>query len=101
MSNDPYLPGDIILGLGQTAEPNTCGSCLFFGRRNFTEFYIKDENVVRDAMRGGYCKFKFPPQVAMRQQEEGGPTNWVNDVDRCDLWRSSGKTFIVSQRIHP
>lgn len=90
---------EIVLGLEQTAEPHTCGSCHFFGRRSFSETYIKNEDVVRDAMRGGYCKFKMPPQVAIRQQGEGAPTNWINDTDSCDLWRSSGKTFIVSKRV--
>jgi hypothetical protein len=101
MSSDPLLPGDVILGLGMTAEPNTCGSCVFFGRRDFTEFYIKNESVVRDAMRGGYCKIVLPPQVALRPQGEGAPTNNTNDTDRCDLWKSDGKTYIVSRRIRP
>lgn len=96
------MADEIILGLEQTAEPNTCGSCHFFGRR-FSEnlSYIKNESVIAEAMRGGYCKLELPPQYQRRLQGEGAPTDWINDTGSCDLWRSSGKTFIVSRRIRP
>ncbi len=91
----------IELPWGQTAQPGKCGSCKHFGRRAFTETYIKDEGVVLEAMKGGYCKFKLPPHVQQRQQEEGGPTNWCNDTDSCDLWKSSGKVYIEKHKVTP
>jgi hypothetical protein len=82
---------EIVLGTGQTAEPKTCGSCHFFGRSSIEDPYN----------HGGYCKMELPPQYQHRIQGEGEPTSWINDTGSCDLWRSSGKTFVVSRRIKP
>lgn len=87
----------VVLELNQTAEPNQCGSCHFFGRRGSEAPYLGEGKY----NRGGYCTLRLPPQYAIRDQGEGAPSNWCNDNDGCDLWRSAGRTFIVSRKITP
>jgi hypothetical protein len=93
---DAVTEPNIILDLGQTAEPGECGSCRYFGRRSVEAYLDRDPY-----NRGGYCKFNLPPHIQRRDQGEGAPTNWINDSGKCDLWTSSGKTFVVSRKVTP
>jgi hypothetical protein len=82
----------IVLPLNASAEQFKCGSCHFFMRRGETEWDAKE----------GKCRLVLPPQYAQVPFDpEGQPPNTVNDTDSCDLWRASGKTFIVSRRAGP
>lgn len=96
----PGMRETVVLPLGQNAEPGKCGSCHFFGRRNESLAGIRAEEQYH-YNSGGYCKMQFPPQLERRIQGEGAPTNWINDDGSCDLWRSSGKTYIVARKITP
>jgi hypothetical protein len=83
---------DIVLTLNATADIGKCGSCHFFERRGETEW---------DAKRG-VCRLTLPPQFArVPYDAESQPENTVDDTDSCDLWRASGKTFIVSRKVGP
>jgi hypothetical protein len=88
---------DVLLPIGATAEPGTCGSCHFFDRYTEMDYY---QNV-------GYCKIRMPPykerlMLKSMQKVTGdwGP-NRVKDIDGCDLHRHSGKTYIVARRVEP
>lgn len=84
-SQDP-----IKLEVGATAEPGTCGSCKFFER-------TKDADA-----RGGYCNICIPPWVAHKPYNTNSlPPNFVYDADSCDLYRHSGKAYIVSEVVKP
>lgn len=90
MSKQP----EVVLAINQTAEPGQCGSCHFFDRRG--------EGSEWD--RNGYCTFRLPPTRVYTKTVWDGetlPLDTVKDSDGCDFWRSSGKTFIVSQRVKP
>lgn len=88
----PEKPSAIVLPLNADADQLKCGSCHFFTRRGESEW---------DAKRG-QCRLALPPQYArVPYNAEGQPENTVDDTDSCDLWRASGKTFIVSRRIGP
>lgn len=85
---------EIVLALNQSADSEHCGSCLFF-RRN-TEASEWDQR--------GRCQFKMPPTREFRRAEwdgESQPLDTVQDTDRCDFWRTSGRTYIVSMRVKP
>ena len=85
---------EIVLAVNQSANTGECGSCRFFTRENATSEW--------DLY--GRCRFRLPPNRVFARNEWDGetrPLDSVNDTDRCDLWQSSGKTFIVSQRIKP
>lgn len=84
----------IILALNQSANTKECGSCHFFSRN--------DQRSEWD--QSGSCKFRFPPNRVFTKQvwdAETAPLDTVNDTDGCDFYRSTGKTYIVSQRIKP
>jgi len=87
---------------GATAERETCGSCKFFERRDYYE----------ETSLYGFCRFLFPAKIALqsdvrnidpkhKNDEYTGNENQIRDSDRCDLWRSDGKTYIVQRRIKP
>lgn len=85
---------EIVLAVNQSADTNTCGSCHFFNRG--------DANSEWD--NTGRCRFKMPPTAEFVRtvwDAESRPLDTVQDADRCDFWKSSGKIFIVSQRIKP
>lgn len=96
-------PAEVMLLVGATAEPNTCGSCQSFRRRvDSGEWYSTN----------GTCNFKFPTKVAemanirevdprRRDQEYTGNEDMIQDTDRCDLYRSTGLTYIVQRRVSP
>lgn len=86
---------EIILPIGASAEPDTCGSCKFF---------------VRDAdlwpVGRGRCKFKMPPGVATkydipqdREAENSYQYDRTLDTERCDLQRPDGRVYIVQRRV--
>lgn len=84
---------DVVLPLGSTAEPNTCGSCKFFYRigADYGQTY---QNM-------GRCQIKLPP---MNFQDKGwdgegfGPRS-LQDTASCDLHRPDGKSYIVQRRV--
>lgn len=95
---------EIILAPGATAEPDTCGSCKFFGRKppNEGEWYRMN----------GFCRFLMPAKIALQSDLRGidpkhkddeytGNENMIKDTDRCDLQKPDGKTYIVQRRISP
>lgn len=87
-------PDEIVLALNQNANHGECGSCHFFDRDDDHSEWIAR----------GQCKFRLPPNRIYEKQVWDGetmPLDTVNDTDGCDFWRSSGKTYIVSQRLKP
>lgn len=87
-------PDEIVLALNQNANAGECGSCHYFARRDANSEW--DHN--------GHCTFRFPPSRVLARQvwdAESQPLDTVQDQDGCDFWKSSGKTYIVSQRIKP
>lgn len=84
--------GKIMLSVGLTAEPGTCGSCHFFSR-NLENGYYKAV---------GFCAIKLPPPkelFVIKPYAEGdgfGP-NRVKDTDGCDLHRHSGKVYTTQK----
>lgn len=91
---------DITLGVGATAEHNTCGSCRFFDR---------DSDTLYDRAYGR-CRFKFPEKMVeqstirtldpkQRDREYTGNEDRIKDTDRCDLYQQDGKTYIVQRRV--
>lgn len=93
------MANEIVLRVGASAEPDTCGSCKFFERRD-------DEW----SPTRGFCRFKFPEKIAtqwdirrvdpkMKDQEYTGNEDQIKDTDRCDLYRFSGQVYIVQRRI--
>lgn len=85
---------DIELKLGQTAQPGTCGSCKFFSRAG-ADIY---------GVQMGLCNIKLPPQIEIKSgnNTDGdyvGPTNRINDSDRCDFHRPTGEIYIEKLRV--
>lgn len=87
-------PKETVLALNQSANARECGSCQFFSRDDdFSEWIAR-----------GQCKFRLPPNRVYAKQVWDGetmPLDTVNDTDGCDFWKSTGKTYVVSQRIKP
>jgi hypothetical protein len=96
------VANEITLTPGASAEPNTCGSCKFFERKNY------------DERRGvyGFCRIELPKKIAtqwniraidpkMKDAEYTGNEDQIKDTDRCDLQRPDGKVYIVQRRIPP
>ena len=85
---------EVILALNQNANTSECGSCFYFNRDDeFSEYVSR-----------GSCKFRLPPNRIYTKQIWDGetlPLETVKDTDSCDFWKSSGKTYIVSQRVKP
>lgn len=89
MTKDQGAQDPIRLELGATAEPRTCGSCVHLERR---EPWNGDY--------GGYCSIILPPQFAKKQWDsESRPVEWMQDTSRCDLYKSTGKAYIVSKLV--
>lgn len=89
MSDQP-----IVLALNQSANSGECGSCHFFDR----------EDAGSEWVHRGRCKFRLPPtRIYAKQVWDGDslPLETVQDTDGCDFWRSTGRTYVVSQRIKP
>ncbi len=89
------MSNEITLGVGASAEMNTCGSCKFF-RRDM------DMGVVN--MSRGICGFQFPKKMfilfAPKEYRDGDEDrDRMNDTDRCDLQRPDGKVYIVQRRV--
>lgn len=93
--------GEITLPIGATAEPDTCGSCKFFRR--------KDDGCTPGSV-WGKCGFVMPPIIAtswdirgldpkQKDREYTGNEDTIKDTARCDLYRHSGKVYIVQRRI--
>jgi len=91
----------ITLPPGCTAEHDTCGSCKFFERDGYDYSRIY-----------GKCRIVLPSKVAMqydvraidpkhKDDEYTGNEDQIQDTNRCDLWRSDGKTYIVQRKILP
>lgn len=77
----------IRLEIGETAEPGTCGSCYKFERRE-----------AWNNKGSGYCTMNLPPQYMRAGWDgESRPKDSVNDDSSCDLYRHSGKAYIVSK----
>jgi len=88
---------EVVLPVGATAEPGTCGSCKFFNRYLENDYYQKL----------GYCEIRMPPpkermmpKPYAESDSDWGP-NRMNNFDGCDLYRPSGKTYIVQRRVEP
>lgn len=93
---------EITLGVGASAEPDTCGSCKFFDRKTDNPYYSAY----------GQCRFTFPAKIAtawnirdidpkQRDREYTGNEDQIKDTDRCDLHRHDGKIYIVQRRVGP
>lgn len=96
------MANETTLKVGASAEPDTCGSCKFFERKDY------------DERRGvyGFCRIELPRKIAaqqdiraidpkMQDQEGAGNEDQIKDTDRCDLYRFSGQVYIVQRRIPP
>lgn len=88
------MKDEIVLAINQSANTRECGSCKFFERRDATTEYDKN----------GSCTLRFPPNRIFAKQvwdAESQPLDTVLDTNSCSFWESSGRTYIVSQRIKP
>lgn len=96
------MSNEITLPVGSSAEPDTCGSCKFFER--------KDGSGYETHGSWGFCKIVLPKKIARqvdirmvdpkrRDAEYTGNEDQIKDTDRCDLYRHSGKVYIVQRRI--
>ena len=86
------MPDSIRLDARQSAEPNTCGSCLHYRRPD-------------EGCRGN-CNFKMPPWIrllhAHAQADCGIPESFENSSDptmvyddqTCSFWAASGLMFV-------
>ncbi len=80
---------EVILPVGASAEPETCGSCKFFRRRDGGDCY-------------GYCQIKLPPNkeyfvVKQVTGDEYEASNFLKDNASCDFWKSNGVRYIVQR----
>lgn len=81
----------VVLLLGATAEPKTCGSCCRFERAE-----------PWNGAPGGWCLLRLPPHYAQKINDpDGKPWNVVRDTHGCDLHKHTGKAYIVSMLVHP
>lgn len=87
-------PDEIVLALNQSANTGECGSCQFFDRDgDYNEWTAR-----------GRCKFRLPPNRIYTKTVWDGdslPLDTVEDTAGCDFWKSTNKTYIVSQRLKP
>ena len=84
----------IVLPIGATADPDTCGSCKFFRRR---DEYGSDR---------GVCTIVLPGWVQIKPPVNRNDEDWIDpalmkDTMRCDLQRPTGNFYQVSQRVGP
>lgn len=83
---------EIVLALNQNANTGECGSCARFDRCGEGSEWDKT----------GLCHLELPPQYQRVEYDpELQPRNTVQDTASCSFWKSTGKTFIVSQRLKP
>lgn len=76
---------EFVLGENQSAEPNTCGSCRFF---------LRKEN---DLGWTGTCTINLPPwAMTMLTPVEAGNSPERSHADNryCDLYQKSPYTFV-------
>jgi hypothetical protein len=92
------MTNEITLTVGASAEPDTCGSCKFFERKN-------DWRTIY-----GQCRIKLPSKLAdqwdirridpkQKDREYTGTEDQIKDTDRCDLQRPDGKVYIVQRKV--
>lgn len=95
------MSGEIVLMPGASAEPDTCGSCKFFERKDYED------------RRGpwGFCRIALPKKFftqrdlrvfaettkIWKDQEYTSNEDQIKDTDRCDLQRPDGKVYIVQR----
>lgn len=86
------MANEITLPVGAAAEPDTCGSCKFFSRRDNGAYYASQGN----------CAIHLPPQIAQKGWDgEGFGPSGKQDTDRCDLQRPDGKVYIMQRKVGP
>lgn len=84
-STDP-----VVLQLGQSADPDACGSCKFFQRHEW------------NSNSTGDCKITMPPYLVRKDWDgEGKPPNLVDDKCGCSLHVHTGKTYVVQTMVRP
>lgn len=91
------MANEITLAVGASAEPNTCGSCIFFRRTMDMGEYN---------MSSGICGFRLPRQMhilfAPKIYKDGDEDRLrLGDTERCDLYQHDGRVYIVQRRIPP
>lgn len=83
----------VVLPIGATADPDTCGSCRHFGR---SDQYGDDR---------GVCNISLPPWVVERQaasdNDDYVTPRLMKGSMRCDLQQPTGKFYQVSRRVGP
>lgn len=93
---------EVELKEGQSAEPNKCGSCKFFKRNDVPETRtIRGGPQFEVDIWRGRCGWRPPPWLDRAAKETDGTfmnSREVLDTDSCDLYRTSGATFIQKRR---
>ena len=88
------------LALGANAEPNTCGSCKFFRRdRDYDSASGKCEIVLPKKLASQRDIRSIDPK--QKDREYTGNEDQIKDTDRCDLYKSDGKQYIVQRIVGP
>lgn len=100
IGGEPYRKGDkvdqgaqdpIQLALHETADPRTCGSCVYFERKEPWNFSC-----------GGYCNIILPLHIEKKPYDlESKPPNWVDDNYGCSFHKHTGKAYITSKLVQP
>lgn len=95
-------PGKVRLAPGMTAEPGTCGSCVYFRRSN-------DWKDVVGGARMGECTIVLPPFLKNFHRrgriegicgepteifENSSDVRHVDDSEVCSFWKSSGSIYV-------
>lgn len=86
---------EIVLALNQSADSGHCGSCHYF---------VRSADATSEWDQNGRCTFRLPPTRVFAREvwdAESAPLDTVKDINGCDFWKTSGQTYIVSQRIKP
>jgi hypothetical protein len=93
------MANEIILAVGASAEPDTCGSCKFFKR----QMDMGPQNMIY-----GICRFVLPRTVmagytprVYSSDDDCETSGYMRDAERCDLQQPDGKAYIVQRRIPP
>jgi len=88
------------LAPGATAEPNTCGSCKFFGRdRDYDGATGKCQIVLPKKLACQWDIRGIDPK--QKDREYTGNEDQIRDTDRCDLYKPDGKQYIVQRIVGP
>lgn len=99
------MPNEITLSLGATAEANTCGSCKFFKRKNdngpYDSAYGKCEIVLPKKFVEQFQYRDLDDRFRKNDREYTGNEDQIKDNDRCNLYQSDGKSYIVQRRVRP